>query len=61
MIQGVLQQLKFTIRMEYLTPIEIKVILREYKIQLHKKVSKKYYLSINLLVYKLLNFFFYNI
>jgi hypothetical protein len=52
MIQGVIQQLKFMTKMEYLILIEIKVMLKDYKIQLHAKVSKKYYLSINLFVYK---------
>jgi hypothetical protein len=44
MIQGVIQQLKFMIKKEYLVLIETKVMLREYRIQLHVKVSKKYYL-----------------
>jgi hypothetical protein len=56
MIQGVIQRLKFMTKKEYLTLIETKVILREYKIQLHAKVSKKYYLPVNLFVYKILIF-----
>lgn len=39
-MQGVIQQLKFMTKMEYLTLIETKVMLRDYKIQLHAKVSK---------------------
>ena len=57
MIRGVIQQLKFMTKKEYLTLIKTKVILREYKIQLHAKVSKNiYYLPVNLFVYKNLNF-----
>jgi hypothetical protein len=60
MMQGVIQRLKFMTKMEYLTLIETKVMLRDYKIQLHVKVSKKHYLSINLFVYKIFKIF-YNI
>jgi hypothetical protein len=56
MIQGVIQQLKFMTKKEYLTLIETKVMLKESKIQLHAKVSKEHYLPINLFVYKILKF-----
>jgi hypothetical protein len=52
MMRGVIQQLKFMIKKEYLILIETKVMLKDYKIQLHVKVSKKYYLPINLFVVK---------
>jgi hypothetical protein len=39
-MQGVIQRLKFMTKMEYLTLIETKVMLRDYKIQLYAKVSK---------------------
>ncbi|PKB97944.1 hypothetical protein RhiirA5_506413 [Rhizophagus irregularis] len=50
-MQGVIQRLKFMTKMEYLTLIETKVMLRDYKIQLYAKhlVFKriKYLLMIN--------------
>ena len=46
MIWDVIQQLKFMIKKEYLILIEIKVMLKEYKIQSYAKVSKNYILFI---------------
>jgi hypothetical protein len=43
MIQGVIQQSKSMTKKEYLTLIETKVMLREYKIQLRVKVSSIIY------------------
>jgi len=59
-MQGVIQQLKFMTKMEYLTLIETKVMLRDYKIQLYAKVSKNIIYQLIYLFIKFLKFF-YNI
>jgi hypothetical protein len=56
-MQGVIQQLKFMTKMEYLTLIETKVMLRDYKIQLHAKVSKNIIYQLIYLFIKILKFF----